>query len=330
MKKGMLLSLLLLGVLFFSVIALADSRGNASAEPKNGPKPTLINAENSEVMPNGNASVNAKKILAQVKERNEERKEQVLMYRSKYTVAKQKAGSAIADFNSIKERLRNANASDKNKVREEVRVKSREILLNQVDAVINKLRVIAQSENAPDDINSSIDFFEGKKLLLENGEISKKELIDCSKEIAQFWNKERHRIQIKTASKLNEGINGLVNKSEAFSKRIEAMILTLQENGKDTSELELGLAKLNDDLTSLKGDYSELRQMYSDAETKEDTKEIIAEANSILREMNKQIIEDFKLIKSMFKAVRELNSSDSISEATATEIEGLVEGEINE
>jgi len=322
--------LLLLGVLFFSVIALADSMGNASAEPKNGPKPTLINAENSEVMPNGNASVNAKKILAQVKERNEKRKEQVLMYRSRYTIAKQKAVSAIADFNSIKERLRNANASDKNKVREEVRVKSREILLNQVDAVINKLRVIAQSENAPDDINSSIDFFEGKKLLLENGEIPKKELIDCSKEIAQFWNKERHRLQIKTASKLNEGINGLVNKSEAFSKRIEAMILTLQENGKDTSELELGLAKLNMDLNSLADSYAELRLKLAEAETREDSREIFQEANSLLRKMNKQILEDFKLIKALFKGTRELGSAESISEETATELEEIVEGEINE
>ena len=70
MRKGMLMSLLLLSVLFFSVIAVAESIGTSPTETdkENAPKPVMVRAGNTTAVRANNMAVTAKKVLEKVKE----------------------------------------------------------------------------------------------------------------------------------------------------------------------------------------------------------------------------------------------------------------------
>ncbi|HZX19427.1 MAG TPA: hypothetical protein VFF13_00240 [archaeon] len=270
-------------------------------------------------------------ISAEIKERLENAREnfqaqrdRIIESRHEYLADRNMAREHMSDFNALRERLKNANSQDKNKLRDELRGKSQQVLLNQVNAILHRLEAISGHENAPEDIGVSIEFFEGIKAELESGDLSREMLIEISKEIKDFWKEERLLLQKNIGVRLNNAINGIINKAETFSERIAAMIVRLEADGKDTNTLQEGLDKLNADIEKFKEVHAELEADLDAAETREDALAVLREAHNTLKRMNHQLIKDFRLMKAMFKATRELESEGEVSVETEAELNASV------
>lgn len=273
-------------------------------------------------------------ISAEIKERLENAREnfqaqrdRIIESRHNYLDARNMARDHMADFNAIRERLNNANSQDKNRLKDELRGKSQEVLLNQVNAILHRLEAISGHENAPEDIGVSIEFFESMKVELESGELSREKLIEISKEIKDFWKEERILLQKNIGVRLNNAINGIINKAETFSERIAALIVRLDADEKDTNRLQEGLDKLNADINAFTSVHAELEADLEAAETREDALAILREAHDTLKRMNHQLLNDFRLMKAMFKATRELESEGEVSGETEAELNASVNEE---
>ena len=336
--RKVLPALLIALVLLASVLAFADEGGgDGNGEMREGAQ---INADNNgpgrqaspRIFEDDDDDDNESRIMEKARERIEDAREKFLKSeeryleaRQKYAEAKEKALERLQDFNVVRERLRNANASDKNVLREQLRNAAEHVLLNQINAILNHLAAIEEKQVAPEDANEVIEFFEARQAILEDGNVSREQLIEISEEIRGFWRQHRLGLQKGVALKLNARIHGLAGRAENFSGKISGIIAQLKEDGKDVSLLEEGLAKLDADLNRFNSLYEGIREDYRNAETRKDAAAVLKEGHALLKEMHRQLQKDFRLMNLLFRASRELNASGSLSDSTASALRSLIE-----
>src|SRR3989344_2142621 len=268
-------------------------------------------------------------IGAVVKERYEKARE-------KYIEARENAKEGLDEFNSIKARLRLAASVDKSRIRAELKATARHVLLNQVNAIINHLDAIEDKQVAPDNYAEVRAFFEAKQQLLVDTNLSQEALISTSAEIRDYWRTHRLGVEKDVGEKLIARFDAIIANAEKFSARVAAQIAELKVDGKDTSLLERGLAKLNADIALFK-DVSAKVEADLNASSDVNSEITIREAHQLLARMHKQLQVDFRLMKSLFNATRELDASAELSSKLTSELnqaiaesETTVRGDVNE
>lgn len=252
--------------------------------------------------------------LKYAKEKYELRQDRYGELRDNYHNARQNATEFFSRFQNIRTRFQEASGEDRDNFASELRSNSQSVLLHQVIAILHRLEAIKDNENAPENIEELIEFFEEKRIELEGEELTQEEIHQISKEIREFWKNKIHPLKKRIGEKLNAHIKGIISKAEAFSDRISSLIERLNDRGKDTSKLESGLEKLNSDIDRFNIAYDKVKEALREAETREDVEQVLKKAHNLLRAMNKQLIKDFNLMKALFKATRELNEGEITSE----------------
>lgn len=314
--ESKILATMLIGMLMLTSIAFADeTQGDISQRPDKDYRERFANFSYRPLYANGQ-DIN---VADNLREKLKNAKENYLLKQKRYGVLKDNYQNAInnkTDFlsklKSNSESFRAASGQDKNYFASELKSNSQSVLLNQVEAILNRLEAIKDNVNAPENVGELIEFFEEKKTELE-GELTQEELRQISKEIKEFWNKKNPSLKKRIGEKLNAHIKGITNKAETFSKRISSLIEKLSDQGKDTSKLENGLEKLNSDLNRFNTAYAKVKEALS-VESKDNVEQVLKKTHNLLRVMNKQLIKDFKLMKALFKATRELNEGEITSE----------------
>ncbi|MAG18076.1 MAG: hypothetical protein CL944_01220 [Candidatus Diapherotrites archaeon] len=242
-----------------------------------------------------------------------ERREEI---RANVHDAREIAKAKADEFTDIRDRLKNASRADKNVLRKDLRVISRETLLSQVNTILAKLQEIKESEHAPENIDELIAEFEGYQAALGNEDISREELIEISKEVKAFWKNSKILLLKRVSRSLNAKMNGLTNKLGTFIERTSALAEKLNERGIDTSSIDSGIATLTQDASDLNALHASLRERLAGVESREDAREVLEEIHEELKEMNKKIIADFRLVKELFKELRELNRTNATNTDT--------------
>ncbi|MCR4335124.1 MAG: Atg14 domain-containing protein [archaeon] len=324
-KSVSVLALILL--VLFSAIAVADEDTNDSDSDNSSgrrvqaddPRPVAIGVERNP----SDAREKVQERLDDLREKYEERKNKIEELRIKQEDARERVKQKLEDFNSLRGELKSSREAAKASLRERLRHKSSEVLIDQVEVILNKLYAMQENENAPDNLSEVITFFEEKQELLQNEAITQGELIVLSKDIQGYWNKWEHNLRISAGKKINNGINGIINKAETFSERLQAVVDTLAENGRDVNAIQNAINQLKEDVVQFQQDYNVLRQAFNDAETKENKAEILNDAYDKLREMNRNLIENLRLIKVMFKATKEIEHNVEITTETSDELNEL-------
>ena len=262
--------------------------------------------------------------IESARENYEASRERYMEAKERYEEARRNAVQNASDFNALRERVRNAESEDKNRLRAELKVKAQHTLLNQVNAILHHLEAIKEKEVAPDDVNELMAFFEEKKGILEGDEVTQEMLVEISAEIREFWREHRLGVKQAVGFKLNARINALVEKAENFSERLSSIIAELEAEGKDVSLLKRGLNKLDSDIEKFKSAYERLRALYSEADTNEGMDSVLAKGHRLLKAMNDQLSKDFRLMRALFKATRELSASAEASAGAGADVEALI------
>jgi len=255
-----------------------------------------------------------------IRERYEERQRKFLETRQKYAEIKEEARVSIGEYAKVKARWLDANAEVRSDIRTELNSKAKVALQNQVEALLKYLESVKEKDVNSEKVDELIAQWEQIKLSLEDENLSGSELLEISKEIRQNWLTHRNRLKKIVGVHTNDKLKGLFDKAETFSEKFSGIIEQLKADGKDTSLLEEGLDKVNEDLNLYTEAYAKLKAAYEEADGRSDYDEIVAKANALLKVMHNQLQKDFKLMKALFKATRELNSSAEISSDTTEEI----------
>ena len=259
------------------------------------------------------------------KENFENRMEKAKELRDKFLEAKAKAAVSVDAFVEAREKLRNAKPNDRNGLREDLRVRSRIALLNQVDAALKNLQSLQQNGIATADVNAAIEFFLQEQVKLQDENITASELVQVSKEIRDYWQEHRFLIKKRIGVEISARLEALINKAQNFSMRISKVIEALHDQNKDTSLLERAQNKLDTDINLFVELNAKVKVALGEADSRKDVGKLLDRAHGLLNEMNKQLNEDFRLMKALFKATRELNVSSNIEAQTEQELIAEIE-----
>ncbi len=259
------------------------------------------------------------------KENFENRMEKAKELRDKFLEAKAKAAVSVDAFVEAREKLRNAKPNDRNGLREDLRVRSRIALLNQVDAALKNLQSLQQNGIATADVNAAIEFFLQEQVKLQDENITASELVQVSKEIRDYWQGHRFLIKKRIGVEISARLEALINKAQNFSMRISKVIEALHDQNKDTSLLERAQNKLDTDINLFVELNAKVKVALGEADSRKDVGKLLDRAHGLLNEMNKQLNEDFRLMKALFKATRELNVSSNIEAQTEQELIAEIE-----
>jgi len=267
------------------------------------------------------------------REKYENKRERYLEVRQNYVEVREKARASIDNYLEIRQRWADANASGKSHIRTELNIKAKVALQHQVEALLKYLE--SGKERGAVDANRVdvlIQEWTAVQLRLEDENVSGTELLEISRDIRQAWLTHRSLLKVRIGAYINDKINDLAEKANNFSTRTKSIVAGLKAEGKDTSLLERGIAKLDADLNLFAAAHARIEAAFGQADTSEEFNAVLEKANRLLKAMNEQLKKDFRLMKALFKATRELNASveisaDTISEITASSMgdDGLAE-----
>src|SRR3989344_8955582 len=268
-----------------------------------------------------------RKRIQEIRENYEERKERHENSRKNYLEVKDRAAISISEFAVVKQRWVDANVEEKQHMRTELNLKAKVALQNQVEALLKYLESVKERGAVDANrIDALIVQWQGIQLRLEDGNVTGAELLEISKDIRGTWLTHRSLLKIRIGIHINDKINDLAEKAKNFSERTKGIIESLKAEGKDTSLLEGGIAKLDAHLALYVEAHAKLKAELGAADSHGDFNEVLVKANRLMKAMHAQLKKDFRLMKALFKATRELNanaeiSADTTSEITAADVE---------
>ena len=172
--------------------------------------------------------------------------------RERFSEAKQNFLEKKADLNRARERLRAANAGDRNVLREQVRQNAQGVLLNQVNAILHHLEAVQGKNVDLGDVNALIAEFESLRNRLGDENVSKETLVEIAEEIRHQWGLLKEKVNAKVLAALSNRVGDAVEKAEIAYAAMGANVAELKQQGKDTSKLEAALVVYKGKLDSLK------------------------------------------------------------------------------
>ncbi len=242
---------------------------------------------------------------------------------------KSELDSNYSNFLAVKEKLKIAKDKiEKEKVRKELQEKTRLLLIAQLKAIIEKLKLVESNGVADEETKRAIEVLEKKLNNLQNSnDLNVSDLQSVSSESKKIFERNEARVKAKIGLEMAEKYLKTIAKAEAYSKRLGEIISSLKAAGKDTSRLQTAKEKLDKDIERIKSVALSLKEKFAAANTKEETLEVMKEAHNKLRIIHKEIQKDIILIRLAFIGAKEISEKGELSVNTSDEIEEVVSGE---
>jgi len=192
-------------------------------------------------------------------------------------------------------------------------------LLRSTDAMISHLEVVKtkievsralpedEKESAIAEIQSYITWLENAKGNIEAA-TTRQELLDIARAVRGKWAESRVSVKQITGWMLTARLDGIIEKGEGVSTRIESRIAELNEAGKDTSKLEEMLDDYNSKIELAKEKNTAAKEKFGEIDSIEDADKLFREGHQFLKDANRYLREAYGTLKDIVREMRRLNS----------------------
>lgn len=322
-KKTILLCMLVISVLCFMGFSLADA-GNAKGVAVSSYSRSVVAVKKSAVgvlnQTSGRKGQNAK---ASTADTVGEVKAQRLI--QKYNRTKLRYNTAKLNYVDsrdkwVKARDRYRLTKDKMELRDSV-TSAQKFVLRADDTVIQYLGLVktrlelsksmneSVKQGLVSEINSSVDWFREKNVVLANTS-NKKELIIHAKEIRDRWRTTRVLVKKTSGLVINSKINSILLKSERVSEKIEARIVKLEQGGVDTTELRSLLRDYNGKVGLARERHLKAGKRFGEVSDVKGADQLLREGNALIRESNNYLKESYPALKKIIRDFKRMEQNE--------------------
>ena len=193
--------------------------------------------------------------------------------------------------------------------------KGKDFLLKADKTLVSYLEMIdsyvegepSLSETEKEDIHKEltldISWLEAKQSEIEEAS-TKKELTDIAKAVKNKWQEIRPTTKKIVGQVMNAKLLLLIENAESASGKIENRISTLQEEGKDTTDLEILLSDFNEKIDLAKQKHQAAKDKYAEIDNIQNADKLAREGNNFIKEANQYIRNAYKDLKEIVKELR--------------------------
>ena len=268
------------------------------------------------------------------KESIEQAKANFQKAKQRLVAAKERFQETRSAFLRIKEKLTSCKGNESGEcstIKEQIKEKAKDHLINIADKVlehINKLKAKVQesedlSEGQAEDMISTIEghitAVEDAKSTIVSAE-SKEDIQEAIKTVKRRWARIGHIHKIQSGKMVNARIGGIIVKSERLRGKIENILEEMEENGKDTAEIQEIFDEFNALIGEAKDRHIQAVERFKQAKDSDpaDT-ELIREAQGSMREAHSRLKEAKEKLRDIIKEIKQADGNRELQEAEEEE-----------
>lgn len=275
--------------------------------------------------------------LAAIKEKIKSRAE---IAREKYQEAKERLVAARENYQEAKLRVReakkaiaecvNGETEECARIRAQIKVHSKNFLLNTADrvlSVLDKLKArIEANEDLTDeqqaemlaDLDAKTEGIEDAKAVIEGltNESTKQEIREAAQTIKQAWIETRAVMKRNAGRLVNEKIGGIIVQVEHVREKLDKIIKRLQSQGYEIQGIELIYADFDDELGKARENYEKAKDLFESGLGKD-----AAEAQDFMRQAHQHIKNAHQMLRNLVINIKGLKDGQRILETPVSELD---------
>ena len=155
-----------------------------------------------------------------------------------------------------------------------------------------------EKANIQSELISDINWLENKQSEIEDAS-TKSELTDLAKQVRERWNEIKPATKRIVGDIMNSKVLWLINRAEEASVKVEDKITELQDNGKDTTDLENWLDDFNEKIELAKEKHTQAKNQFASIKNVQDSDKLFREGNAFTKEANQYIRNAYKDLKNI-------------------------------
>ena len=238
----------------------------------------------------------------------------IAVARERLISARAEVNTAQTDFLQAQQQLRQT-LVDKTAARRALVTKAKLYLVHQGTQLEEKLLEL----RARGLVVSEIDINAVARLRIDaNTANDQNKVIRVSKELREKWRNVVTQTYVAHAQRLNQRFLTAITNGKRFVERLEGVVAKLKANGKDTAELERGVAVVKADINALEQLHVDLKAEFEAVATTKEKMVVVYKAKRLLRVARVRFQEDLQLLKKLIVLQRRLNSGTQAEIETAT------------
>jgi predicted RNA-binding Zn ribbon-like protein len=253
------------------------------------------------------------------REKYQETKEKYQVSKDKYNNARDKFKDAEKNFKDARQKF--SKSKDKAS-RDELKDRTGDYLERAIDQMISHLEVlktrVESSENnvlpfdAAANIDTHIAALEEIRTKVQQAE-TPPVLVDSARELKEQWETIRLETRYASGILITNKIDTFMAKSDNVSERMDAVIQTLKDDGKDTAKLEKAAERFNKQIDEARENQQEVLDLYSNHDGFDadgmvtDTKaaqSFLKDAEHLQKDTNKKLKAASKEVSEFFKETK--------------------------
>lgn len=246
--------------------------------------------------------------------RLEKAKANFLKAKENFEEAQKKYRERKEEFLAVRNESKNCE-EDCNEVRERLRTKTGEYLLNSADVILEHLNKVREKIEGSEDlteeeaqeilakIDAKIKEIEEAKTIIENA-TTQEEIVEAAKNINAKWKNMKEEVKIYVMENSNAKLGRVIVKTNHLELRLENVLSKMVEEGIDTTSLQSKIDEFNSKIEAAKVKYEEA---VSQLKNNEDASELMKEARDLLKEAN-------ILLRNILKEIKANNLEDELEE----------------
>ena len=277
-------------------------------------------------------------------------KDRIVMARQNYVIAKENyliAKKAYLDlkpkFIEAKQKFRDCVGDDSEECQEtraELKKDAKPFLLHAADVVLETLnRVYNKVESSEEldedeaeeiiaDLADSIAEIEDAKETVENldEDATSDDIKEAASTIREAWREMKHRLKMHVGHLLNAKIGNVLQRADHLGDRFENILEKLEEDGKDTSDIEDLVDEYQDYVDEAIADYGSAKEKFKEAKDAEDMDDLVQEAHRYMKSANENLKSARALVRDIVSEIKATNSG-SLDVEESEEVEEESEDE---
>ncbi|HIH09059.1 MAG TPA: hypothetical protein HA254_00140 [Candidatus Diapherotrites archaeon] len=245
-----------------------------------------------------------------------------------YTTAQNTVAVALSDFEQAKEKFKDASTGEKSRMRTELAGKAGIALASQIDAMILKLRE-AEESGGEAGFSGLISFLQSRKEQISGENVGEKALIDASTQLGGFWDANSMSVRRAMAMLVLDRFELFAAKAASFADRFDGQLAALKAEGKDTAELEAGVAKIRQDVERFRSERAGLLEKLNGPNSASTVTGVLAESKTAFKKIHGVFREDVRLMRLLVRGAEDLQESGEISSRIIADIRSITYADSN-
>lgn len=315
MKK--LIAMLMIGMFLFSGFAYAKQEQNAGDSPSGLGNVQAMGGERIQAFKDSLPEKRqiAQQVLSQARERYQQAKENYLELREQYRNQRQLMLESKTNYANCK----GDDSEECDQIREQARERAREHLMGTADLILNHIDTIIEKVESSEDLSeeeaseilsdleeSKTEIEDAKAVIEGLGEdASNEELQEAANTIKNAWNRIKKQFKYSVGRTVGARLRTVIEKTQQSGERLEEMIGSLEEEGKDVSALNELLNEYNGHVDEAVALYEEATEKWSEATTPGEVDDVAKEVNDLFKQVNEHLREAHELLKEIVKNIKE-------------------------